>query len=279
VSDDKNEEGSSSLPSVSIGTNELEVGARKAYDRLVSVGMTVTVTFEGFLAVYSLGSGGDNVDAVRNSEYEALEQKVVREKLKGNGQGRGRDEGNSVGPIRGGKQVGKEKNSKDLKSNWRMRPRVDEKNPEETLSLDSADRSKEKGRWQEALDILSERLVGRMEVARVRANILALRGSSVLEDPMKEAENELERLYRVLGTVKKEWELESEHVAVLHGRERNLAREVENQRRVLLLLNVLEKKERAKMKRISTGGPVLKVTDVVRYHEGVSIADLVKSLK
>lgn len=180
-----------------------------------------------------------------------------------------------MGAIRSGKQARKEKNSKDIKSNGQGRPRVDRKNPEseETVSFD---RSKEKGRWQEALDIVSERLVGRREVARVRANILASQGSSVM-DPMKEAENGLERLYRVLGSVKKEWEFESESVAALHGRESNLGREVEKQKRILLFLNVLEKKAIAKLKRIKD--PILKETDVVQSHEGVDIADLVKSLR
>ena len=272
VPDEKKEERSSSSPSVSIGTSELEVGARKAYDRLRSVGMTATVTFEGFLAVYSLGTSGGNVDAGRNFENEVVRQKGKGSHEEARGRGRG-----GVGAIRGGKQAREEKNSKDIKSNWQGRPRVDGKNPEETLSLASGDSSKEKGKWQEALDIVSERLVGRKEVARVRANILALRGSSVMEDPMEEAENGLERLYRVLGSVKKEWELESESVAALHVRERNLGREVEKQRRILLFLNVLEKKEVAKLKRIRS--PVLKGTDVVRSDEGVDIADLVKSLR
>ena len=129
------------------------------------------------------------------------------------------------------------------------------------------------GRWKEVLDNIAESLVGRSEAARVRAS--TLKGMALFEDQMKIADSKRERLYRILGSVQKEQEIENKQLMDLDKRKKQLEKETEHKRQLILLLNVLEKREGFRMKRIGSihnGGK-----DSDERHAG--IADLMKRLR
>lgn len=145
------------------------------------------------------------------------------------------------------------------------------------------------GRWREVLDVLGLQLVGRAEALHARKVVVKVReeadrsrtrikapkvysglvsskGEDVLEDPKKAAEARRESSYRVLASVKKEWEVENEKVGVLGRRLKDLKREVDEKRKVLFLLEVLEKRAVVKMSRIgrNTMGKEQGIGDLLR---------------
>ena len=113
-----------------------------------------------------------------------------------------------------------------------------------------------KGKWKETLDMVAQRLVGRSEAARVRASISAAtsKGVALFEDPMKVADDRRESLYRILGSVQKEWDIENRQLMDLDRRKKELEGEIEHKRKVILLLNVLERREACRTKRIGYVG-------------------------
>lgn len=196
--------------------------ARDVYSHLRTLGLPASVTFEGFLSVYTLGLG--------RSESHT--------------EGKVDDLQTDAHSSRSG--VVKERNLGRTKSIVRSKSRV-------RVDKETNDRT---GKWKETLDMVAQRLVGRSEAARVRASISAAtsNGEAHFEDPMKIANDRRESLYRVLGSVQKEWEIENKQLMDLDRRKKKLESEIEHKRKVLLLLDVLEKREGFRMKRIGSVG-------------------------
>lgn len=219
-----------------------------AYHALKIAGMSEDVTYNDFLAVYTLGKGEDSIEgSSKAKESRKLDQignnlnvggvKVLSNERRPN-------------PILSGME--RKKGRSGCVTRSESQPSVDVENEEGS----EGDHGKQK--WKEVLDLLSERLVGRRVVARIRAGITqaSLKGDDrePIVNPKRVAEKRRESLYRVLESVEKEWKVENMQVAVLDRRKRDLEEEVAGKRRLLLLLSVLEGMETARMRRIGSVG-------------------------
>jgi len=191
--------------------------ARAVYSHLRTLGLPASVTFEGFLLVYTLGLS--HSESQTEGRIDNLQQTDVP------------NLGRSKSIVRSKSRVRVDKETNDGGEN-------------------------RKGKWKEALDMVALRLVGRSEAARVRASISAAtsNGEVHFEDSMKIANDRRESLYRVLGSVQKEWDIENKQLMDLDGRKKKLESEIEHKRKVILLLDVLEKREGFRMKRIGSIG-------------------------
>lgn len=116
------------------------------------------------------------------------------------------------------------------------------------------------GNWKDTLDSVAQRLGGRTrDTAR-------LNGEYLFPDDRRES------LYRTLGAVQKEWEIENRQLVDLDRRKKELENETEDRRKAMLLLNILEKRERFRMKRIGVIGNG-------ESGGNVGIGDLMKKLR
>jgi hypothetical protein len=201
--------------------------AKVVYRHLRTLGLPDSVTFDCFLSVYSLGLGETPTD--RKGD-------IIQENL---------------GVCDGENK--KHNALADMKERQMTRTRPMESKSRLRMSKKMNDGGdSKKGSWKEMLDIVAQRLVGRSEAVRVRAFISAAKSNSEtpFEDPMKIADGRRESLYRMLGSVQKEWEIESRQLMDLDRRKKELENEVDRKRKAILLMNILEKREGFRMKRL-----------------------------
>ena len=221
--------------------------AQRIFVRLKAVGMPEGVTFEGFLRLYHSGISPD----LESHDTKGKRKEHEQERLGG-------------------------------RSGANSRARTVTKGAEETTLKHR--------KWKEALEVLGAQLIGRAEVQRAREVIVHAREEveksksrikaptaypgtrkdvDLLADPIKVAESNRESASRVLGSLKKEWDIESAKTAALDRKKRELNCEIDEKRKTLLLLEVLEKRENLNVLRIGTNG----------LERSVGIGDLLKALR
>lgn len=99
----------------------------------------------------------------------------------------------------------------------------------------------------------AERSKGQSRMKAPGAHTGLVQKGAVAEDPKRAAEIKRESAYRVLASLKKEWEIESGKVGVLDERLEELKREADEKRKILMMLGVLKKREALRLVRIGSG--------------------------
>ncbi|KAF9531298.1 hypothetical protein CPB83DRAFT_97576 [Crepidotus variabilis] len=210
--------------------------AKRAFDRLKTVGMPDKISFDAFLELY-LGEGEEATSGAREDKKESANEKTL--KLK------------------------KRTQTKDIKKEDTL------PNSQQIQFAGVAD----------ALDRLSERLVGRTQVAKVRQEINAAQARGDLEDLVAQEEAKRESLSGILASVKAEWEVESRKVKELEERKSMIAMRVDDLKRKMVLLGVLEALENVRMKRLGSTGEEVENVKGTKEGKGQGVGDLINGLR